>query len=162
MDIELLINQLTVQLTKRRLTICTVESCTGGLIAKSFTDLPGSSEWFDCAFVTYTNKAKQSMVGVLSETLKVSGAVSQPVVSEMAEGGIKASESNVSIAVSGIAGPDGGTKEKPLGMVWIAWAGKNYETECQCYYFKGSRESIRIQAMEAAISGAIKFIVKNA
>ncbi|PCJ49956.1 MAG: damage-inducible protein CinA [Gammaproteobacteria bacterium] len=162
MNLELEINQLSTQLIKRRLSICTAESCTGGLIAKLFTDKSGSSDWFDCAFISYTNAAKQLMLGVTKSTLESSGAVSQPTVIEMAEGAINKSNSKVSIAISGVAGPGGGTKEKPVGMVWISWAGKHYETETQCYYFDGDRDSIRYQAARAAIKGVIKYIVKNA
>jgi len=162
MDLESEISLLIKQLTRRRLTICTAESCTGGLISKLFTDRAGSSDWFDCAFITYTNEAKQQMLGVENSPLENSGAVSQPVVMAMAEGAIKNSSAKIAIATSGIAGPDGGTKEKPVGMVWIAWAGKRYETESRCFYFDGDRESIRMQAALAAISGAIKFIVNNA
>jgi nicotinamide-nucleotide amidase len=162
MDLQKEINQLNNQLIKRRLTICTAESCTGGLISKLFTDKPGASEWFDCAFITYTNQAKKQMLGVKQSTLTNSGAVSQPTVLEMSEGAIKNSESNISIATSGVAGPDGGTKEKPIGMVWISWSGRNYETVSECFYFDGDRDSIRFQAAKAAIKGAVKYIVKNA
>ncbi|MFT5520999.1 MAG: nicotinamide-nucleotide amidase [Enterobacterales bacterium] len=162
MDLQKEISQLNTQLVKRRLTICTAESCTGGLISKLFTDKPGSSEWFDCAFITYTNHAKKQMLGVKQSTLTSSGAVSQPTVSEMSEGAIKNSQSNISIATSGVAGPGGGSKEKPIGMVWISWSGKNYETVTECFYFDGDRDSIRFQAAKAAIKGAVKYIVKNA
>ena len=162
MDLQKEIIQLSTQLVKRRLTICTAESCTGGLISKLFTDNSGSSEWFDCAFVTYTNNAKQQMLGVNPITIESSGAVSQPTVIEMSEGAINKSNSNVSIAISGVAGPSGGTKEKPVGMVWVSWSGKSYETLAQCFYFDGDRESIRFQAAKAAIQGAVKYIVKNA
>lgn len=162
MDLQTEIEQLVTQLTRRRLIICTAESCTGGLISKLFTDLPGASDWFDCAFITYTNQAKQQMLGVEKSALISSGAVSQPVVCAMAEGAIKNSSANIAISTSGIAGPGGGSPEKPVGMVWIAWSGKHYETQSQCFYFDGDRESIRNQAAKAAISGAVKFIVKNA
>jgi nicotinamide-nucleotide amidase len=162
MDLDKEINQLKTQLIKRRLTICTAESCTGGLISKLFTDKPGSSDWFDCAFITYTNAAKKKMLGVMQSTLDNSGAVSQPTVLEMSEGAIKNSQSYVSIATSGVAGPGGGSKEKPIGMVWISWSGKNYETITECFYFDGDRDSIRYQAAQAAIKGAVKYIVKNA
>jgi len=157
-EIEKLVNQLV----KRRMSVCTAESCTGGLIAKLFTDIDGSSNWFDCGYVSYSNDAKESMLGIKQSLIKKSGAVSQPVVAAMAEGAIKNSAAKIAIATSGIAGPDGGTKEKPVGMVWIAWAGKNYDNESKCFFFDGDRESVRNQAAKAAISGCIKFIVKNA
>jgi len=154
--------QLVNQLSKRRLTVCTAESCTGGLIAKQLTDIAGSSSWFECAFITYSNDAKHSMLSIDENLIESSGAVSQPVVNAMAEGALSKSTAKIAISTSGIAGPDGGTSEKPVGMVWIAWAATNYETESQCFYFKGNRESIRNQAAEAAITGCVKFIVKNA
>jgi len=156
------IAQLVNQLVKRRLSVCTAESCTGGLIAKLFTDIDGSSKWFDCGFVSYSNDAKEAMLGVKQSLIDKSGAVSQPVVAAMAEGAVKSSSANIAIATSGIAGPGGGTKEKPVGMVWIAWAGNNYDTQSQCYFFEGDRESVRNQAASAAIAGCVKFIVKNA
>ena len=156
------VRQLATQLIKRRMSICTAESCTGGLVAKMFTDIEGSSSWFDCAFITYSNEAKQSMLGVKKSLLEHPGAVSQPVVAAMAEAAINGSSAKIAISISGIAGAGGGSKEKPVGMVWIGWAGKNYDTETQCFYFKGDREAVRNQAAEAAISGCIKYIVKNA
>lgn len=162
MDLQNEVEKLVNQLTRRRLVISTAESCTGGLIAKLFTDLPGSSDWFDCSFITYSNESKSKMLGVDVEVLKNSGAVSQPVVTAMAEGAIKNSAANIAVATSGIAGPGGGTREKPVGMVWIAWAGRRYDTYSQCFYFDGDRDSIREQAAAAAIIGSIKYIVNNA
>ena len=162
MTIETEVIQLSNQLIKRRLSISTAESCTGGLIAKLFTDIEGSSEWFDSGFITYSNEAKHKMLGIENQIITASGAVSQPVVIAMAEGVIKNSSAKISIATTGIAGPGGGSKEKPVGMVWLAWAGKNYTTQSQCFYFEGDRESVRNQAASAAITGCVKFIVKNA
>ena len=162
MDLDINIEQLANQLSKRRLTICTAESCTGGLIAKLFTDKPGSSAWFDCSFITYSNQSKHALLGVNESTIEESGAVSQPVVCEMAEGALKKSACKISIAVTGIAGPGGGTKEKPVGMVWIAWSAGHYDTLSQCFYFDGDRNAIREQAANAAITGAVKYIVNNA
>ncbi len=157
-EVEKLVNQLV----KRRLSICTAESCTGGLIAKWFTDNDGSSNWFDGGYVSYSNNAKESMLGIKHSLIKKSGAVSRPVVAAMAEGALSNSSAKIAIATSGIAGTGGGSKEKPVGMVWVAWAGKNYETQSKCFFFDGDRESIRNQAAKAAISGCVKFIVKNA
>ena len=162
MAIEKEVIQLSNQLIKRRLSVCTAESCTGGLIAKSFTDVDGSSNWFESGFVTYSNNAKHKMLGIDKQLIQSSGAVSQPVVVAMAEGAISNSSAKISIATTGIAGPAGGTKEKPVGMVWIAWAAKNYTTQSQCFYFDGDRESVRNQAASAAIAGCVKFIIKNA
>ncbi|MCP3673577.1 MAG: CinA family protein [Gammaproteobacteria bacterium] len=162
MAIEKEVIQLSNQLIKRRLLICTAESCTGGLIAKSFTDVVGSSKWFESGFVTYSNNAKHKMLGLDKQLIESSGAVSQSVAVAMAEGAITNSLAKISIATTGIAGPAGGTKEKPVGMVWIAWAAKHYTTQSQCFFFDGDRESVRNQAAIAAISGCVKFIVKNA
>ncbi len=156
------LSKLINQLVKRRLKICTAESCTGGLIAKQFTDHEGSSEWFDGGFITYSNQAKTSMLDIDPSVIKKAGAVSRRVATAMAEGALKNSSAKIAIATTGIAGPGGGTKEKPVGMVWIAWAGKKYETQSKCFFLKGDRTSVREQAAKAAFSGCIKFIVKNA
>ncbi len=102
-----------------KLRIVTAESCTGGWIAKSFTDLAGSSRWFECGYVTYSNEAKMRDLGVAARTLSEHGAVSEPTVREMAMGALRVSGADVSVAVSGIAGPDGGSAEKPVGTVWF-------------------------------------------
>jgi nicotinamide-nucleotide amidase len=102
-----------------KLRIATAESCTGGWIAKAFTDVPGSSQWFDCGFVTYSDTAKMRDLGVSTRTIKEHGAVSEPTVREMAAGALRVTGADVSIAVSGIAGPDGGSAEKPVGTVWF-------------------------------------------
>jgi nicotinamide-nucleotide amidase len=107
---------------EKKYRIVTAESCTGGWIAKSFTDAAGSSRWFECGYVTYSNAAKMRDLGVNSRTLDVHGAVSEPTVREMAAGALRVSGADVSIAVSGIAGPDGGTAEKPVGTVWFCVA----------------------------------------
>ena len=112
---------------------CTVaESCTGGSLAAAITDIPGSSQWFDRGFVTYTNKSKQQMLGVPQQMLASQGAVSEAVVRGMAEGALLVSEANISVAISGIAGPDGGNLEKPVGTVWLAWASRTRSTDVQC------------------------------
>ncbi len=156
------LSQLINQLEKRRLKICTAESCTGGLIAKQFTDHHGSSKWFDGGFITYSNQTKSNMLDIDPSVIKKAGAVSRRVVTAMANGALKNCSAKIAIATTGIAGPGGGTKEKPVGMVWIAWAGKKYDTESQCFFFEGDRSSVREQAAKAALSGCIKFIVKNA
>ena len=136
---------------------CTVaESCTGGSLAAAITDIPGSSQWFDRGFVTYTNKSKQQMLGVPQQMLASQGAVSEAVVRGMAEGALLVSEANISVAISGIAGPDGGNLEKPVGTVWLAWASRTRSTDAQCYSFVGNRLSIRQQAVQAALEGLIQ------
>src|SRR5262245_26783082 len=108
-------------LKDRKVAMAAAESCTGGWIGQAVTMVPGSSKWFDRGFVTYTNEAKQEVLGVGAETLKKHGAVSEPVVNEMVAGALKASRAQVAVSVSGIAGPDGGTPKKPVGTVCIAW-----------------------------------------
>jgi nicotinamide-nucleotide amidase len=138
--------------------LCTAESCTGGWIAKVLTDVPGSSACFGYGIVSYSNSAKESILGVENKTLADSGAVSEPVVRQMAEGAIRLSGSDISVAVSGIAGPDGGTDEKPVGTVWFAWSSRGpqgiaTETELQC--FEGNRESIRLQTVLHGLRGVL-------
>lgn len=156
------LDQLILQLKKRRLTICVAESCTGGLVAQQLTANSGATAYFDSGFVTYTGKAKHRLLGVKESTLEASGEVSRKVVTEMATGALNNSDANLSLAITGIAGPTGGTNEKPVGMVWIGWAGKNAEPESTCFHFKGDRQSIRQQAAEAAMHGMVRFLVKNA
>ena len=134
------------------LLFATAESCTGGWIATCITAVPGSSKWFDRGFVTYSNEAKQEMLGVLPHTIEANGAVSKAVVVEMAEGALRNSRADYSIAVSGIAGPDGGTQDKPVGTVWIAWAIKGELTQAKKYAFTGDREAVRAQTVEAALT----------
>jgi nicotinamide-nucleotide amidase len=124
----------------------TAESCTGGGIASAVTDIAGSSAWFDRAFVTYSNEAKMDMLGVNAKTLKIHGAVSQEVVLEMAAGAIKHSVADVAISVSGIAGPGGGSDEKPVGTVWFGWKVGNQIEKQHCVCFDGDRGSVREQA----------------
>lgn len=156
------LDKLILQLQKRRLSVATAESCTGGLVAKLLTDRSGASAWFDAGFVVYSGIAKQRQLDVSEAIIRTAGEVSRRVVTEMAEGAIKKSNANVAIAITGLAGPGGGSKEKPLGMVWVGWAGKNYDTETKCFHFDGDRDDIRQQAAEAAMNGLVHYIVKNA
>lgn len=137
-------------------TVTIAESCTGGWIAKAITDVPGSSAVFAYGVVSYSNGAKESLLGVDNQTLVDNGAVSEPSVREMAEGALNLSGAELSVAVSGIAGPDGGTDEKPVGTVWFAWTSRDgekitTETDRQC--FAGSREEVRAQAVLHAMRG---------
>jgi nicotinamide-nucleotide amidase len=156
------LEQLTLQLKKRRLTISVAESCTGGLVAQQLTSLSGSSAYFDSGFIVYNGAAKQRLLGVPANVIENSGEVSRKTVIAMAEGAIKHSAAHLALAITGIAGPTGGTTEKPVGMVWIGWAGKNYETESKVFHFKGDRQSIRQQAADAAMHGMVHYLVKNA
>jgi nicotinamide-nucleotide amidase len=143
-------------LEKKQWTLATVESCTGGWLSKVCTDQPGSSIWFDCGFVTYSNQSKQNLVNVNKKTLEKYGAVSEQTAIEMAQGALSHSSADISVAITGIAGPDGGTVEKPVGIVWFAWAIKNQDTKTQKHQFKGGREQVRVQAVIAALQGIIK------
>jgi nicotinamide-nucleotide amidase len=134
-------------------TIATAESCTGGWIAQTITEVPGSSAWFDRGFVTYSNAAKVQMLGVSPKTLEKYGAVSAETATEMAAGALAQSDADVAIAVTGIAGPDGGTPEKPVGTVFIAWAHKNGTAKVLRKQLSGDRRQIREQTVRDAIEG---------
>lgn len=138
--------------------VATAESCTGGWVAKAITDIPGSSGVFHYGVVSYSNGAKEHLLGVRSETLEQHGSVSGPVVEEMAQGAINLSGADIAVAVSGIAGPDGGTDEKPVGTVWFAWAvrdGGKIRTESGIRNFGGDRELIRELTVVHALQGVL-------
>lgn len=160
-ELRSLSETLGASLKGRGWLLTTAESCTGGWVAKVVTDTAGSSEWFDRGFVTYSNEAKQDLVGVSPQTLSRYGAVSEVTVSEMAQGALARSRAEVSVAISGIAGPAGGTPEKPVGTVWIAWGRREGEvrTERQC--FEGDRKSIRRSAMVRALEGLIEIASRD-
>lgn len=148
--------QVAETLNKNHLMLATAESCTGGWVAKCCTDLAGSSSWFERGFVTYSNQAKQDQLAVQLTSLQQFGAVSQTVAEEMALGALNNSCADISVALTGIAGPDGGTETKPVGTVWIGWARKSDKVVSQLFQFEGDRESIRRQAVLNALSGIIK------
>ncbi len=156
--IDHLVQQLSELLIERGWMIATVESCTGGMISESITRMPGSSDWFERGFVTYSNDAKQELVGVSSESLRDHGAVSSTVAREMAAGGIQSSRADLAVSVTGVAGPDGGSEEKPVGTVWIAWADRNGIVIDQGYLFSGDRQQVRLASAQSAFAGAIKFL----
>ena len=141
-------------LLARNWTACIAESCTGGWIAKVMTDVPGSSGWFEVGFVTYANEAKMGLLDVPSEMLETHGAVSEPVVIAMAEAARSRTGADLAVAVSGVAGPDGGTSEKPVGTVWFAWAGPD-RTRAERRQLPGDREQIRRLAVERALEGLL-------
>ena len=147
---------LVSELVEAHKTVATAESCTGGWIAKSLTDVAGSSACFGYGVVSYSNGAKESMLGVDSRVLHEHGAVSEAVVSAMAEGVLGLSGADYSVAVSGVAGPGGGSDEKPVGTVWICWAqrdGNEVELDAQRQFLSGDRESIRAQTVILGIQG---------
>ena len=145
-------------LIQRNLRCTVAESCTGGSLAAAITDIPGSSQWFDRGFVTYTNEAKHDMLGVPKEIIASFGAVSEPVVHAMSIGALAASHADISIAISGIAGPSGGSDDKPVGTVWIAWASKVQPVWAQRFLFSGDRLAIRQQAVLAGLNGVIQSV----
>lgn len=141
------------------LMLATAESCTGGWIAKVITDVAGSSAWFERGFVTYSNAAKQELLGVGAEVLSRHGAVSEATVKAMAQGALAHSRADLAVAVSGIAGPDGGTPDKPVGLVWLAWARRNGVVGTRELHFPGDREAVRAAAVKAALQGILERLV---
>lgn len=148
-------------LEERGLMMTAAESCTGGWIAEAITMVPGSSAWFERGFVTYTYISKREMLGVREKTLEQHGAVSEPVVREMAEGALAASHAQVAVAVSGVAGPSGGTAQKPVGTVCFSWAMENSGPCSETRHFAGDREAVRRQSVICALSGLIDMIEKH-
>jgi nicotinamide-nucleotide amidase len=136
---------------ERKLTICTVESCTGGLVAACLTEVAGSSAVIDRAFVTYSNRAKTEMVGVSAELIEAHGAVSAPVARAMAEGGIRTSDAPLSVAITGIAGPGGGTIEKPVGLVHFATARTGRVQQLERRFGDIGRTEIRLASVDVAL-----------
>ena len=157
MDTELyaLSGRVGEALKARKLMMAAAESCTGGWIGQAVTMIPGSSNWFDRGFVTYTNEAKQDMLGVGGETLKKFGAVSEQTVREMVAGALARSRARVAVAVSGIAGPDGGSSQKPVGTVVLAWGQKDGSITAQSMHFRGDRDAVRRQTVIAALEGLL-------
>ncbi len=138
--------------------LATAESCTGGGIAAALTDIAGSSRWFERGFVTYSNQAKQDMLGVPDAVLAVHGAVSEAAVIEMVTGALTHSEAQVAVAVSGIAGPGGGSVEKPVGMVCLAWQMEGNDAVTQTQYFDGDRAAVRALTVECALRGLLDML----
>jgi nicotinamide-nucleotide amidase len=139
-------------LEQRGLMVATAESCTGGWVAEAITMVPGSSAWFERGFVSYTYISKREMLGVRAETLEQHGAVSEPVVQQMVLGALERSHAQVALAVSGTAGPSGGTPQKPVGTVCIAWGSKNLEPRSETLHFAGDREAVRRQSVIHALT----------
>lgn len=148
-------------LKARGMMLATAESCTGGWVSEAVTMVPGSSEWFERGFVTYTYISKREMLGVASDTLGEHGAVSEPTVREMAAGALARSHAQVAVAVSGTAGPGGGTLEKPVGMVCFAWGTADGEPASETRHFAGGREAVRRQAVGHALAGLLNFLAHS-
>lgn len=159
-ELTSIVEQLAELLIKNNKQLTVAESCTGGWVAKVLTDLAGSSVWFERGFVTYSNQAKHEMLAVAESTLETHGAVSQETVVEMAQGALKNSYADYSLSISGIAGPTGGSVDKPVGLVWFAWIEKDSKTLSEQKIFSGDREAVREQAVVHALTGLIKLLVK--
>ena len=145
-------------LKSRRLMLATAESCTGGWIAEAVTMVPGSSEWFERGFVTYTYISKREMLGVKEATLDKHGAVSEEAVRQMVEGALASSHAQVAVAVSGVAGPSGGTPDKPVGTVCFAWCTKDVNPRAEMKHFSGDREAVRRKSAEHALKGVLELL----
>jgi len=143
------------ELQARGLTLVTAESCTGGWVSQCLTMVSGSSQWFDRGFVAYTNLAKQELLGVAPHTLEAHGAVSEPTVREMVAGALANSHGDIAVAVSGVAGPTGGTPQKPVGMVCVAWGMRGAPLTAATFHFDGDREAVRRQSVVAALKGVL-------
>ncbi len=154
-DVELdaLARATGARLLAARQMLVTAESCTGGWIAKAVTDVAGSSGWFDCGLVAYSYEAKQGFLGVQPQTLEVHGAVSRETVVEMVSGALVNSGATIAVAVTGIAGPGGGTEDKPVGTVWIAWKRRGGYPRAELFRFEGDRDAVRRQTVVAALRG---------
>ncbi|MBU6949917.1 CinA family protein [Hahella sp. HN01] len=159
-EIKSLAARLGVILSERGLKVTTAESCTGGGIAYAITSVAGSSNWFEEGVVTYSNDAKQSRLQVSSEALMRYGAVSEEVVKEMTLGALQLAQAQLAIAVSGIAGPGGGTAEKPVGLVWVAWRFRDLVV-ARSFHFSGDREQVRLQSVAEGLRGAIAMLESN-
>jgi nicotinamide-nucleotide amidase len=158
LDPEVIAKQIGEELKARKLMFATAESCTGGWVGQVLTSVPGSSHWYDRGFITYTNNAKRQMLGVSTDLLARYGAVSEQTARAMAQGALERSDAQVSLAITGIAGPGGGTPDKPVGTVCFAWSGENRETLTRRLHFEGERQQIRSKAVTEALSGLLAFI----
>jgi nicotinamide-nucleotide amidase len=153
-----LAEEVGATLKARGLMLATAESCTGGWVSEAVTMVPGSSDWFERGFVTYTYISKREMLGVNEATLEKHGAVSEEVVREMAVGALARSHAQVAVAVSGIAGPSGGTTDKPVGTVCFAWGMKDGKPRSETKRYSGDREAVRRQSVEHALKGVLALL----
>ncbi|MDP6435731.1 MAG: nicotinamide-nucleotide amidohydrolase family protein [Gammaproteobacteria bacterium] len=158
---SVLVERMAAELMERHAVVTTAESCTGGWIAKILTDVPGSSAWFEYGFVSYGDNAKADLLNVDSELIKEHGAVSEKVAIAMVAGALDRSGATYGMAVTGIAGPEGGTADKPVGTVWFAWGGEDRVTETLCKHFEGDRDTVRRQTVTTALTGMLEFVQNN-
>ncbi|SFR76583.1 nicotinamide-nucleotide amidase [Marinobacter daqiaonensis] len=158
--IQRVVSEVGDLLSLRGQTMVTAESCTGGWIAKALTDRPGSSGYMLGGLVTYSNGMKRDVLHVSAESLEHSGAVSEPVVRQMVEGAVTVSGADFAVAVSGVAGPEGGTDEKPVGTVWFAWGAPDTGVIAQRCHFDGDRDAVRRQSVVYALQGLAEYLRK--
>jgi len=152
-DLGALAEQLGAHLAASHHRLATAESCTGGWIGKTVTDIAGSSSWFECGMTAYSYEAKQALLGVRPETLETHGAVSRETVIEMVSGALVNSGASIAVAVTGIAGPGGGSEDKPVGTVWIGWKRRGGYAKAEVFVFQGDRDAVRRQTVAAALEG---------
>ena len=154
-DLDALARRTGEHLLARRQMLVTAESCTGGWIAQAITGVAGSSAWFDCGVVAYSYEAKQALLGVHPQTLETHGAVSRECVTEMVSGALANLGGTVAVAVTGIAGPDGGSDDKPVGTVWIGWKRRGGYATAKLFHFNGDRDAVRRQTVAKALEGLL-------
>ena len=154
---EELATQVGARLKAARALLVTAESCTGGWVAQAVTSIAGSSDWFERGFVTYSNASKEELLGVRKKTLEDHGAVSEETAREMAQGALARAQATLALAITGVAGPGGGSRDKPVGMVCFAWADKK-RTVVETRHFSGDRESVRRQSVIHALQGVLKVL----
>lgn len=157
-DLAALAHDVATAATASRARIVTAESCTGGWIAKMLTDVAGSSAWFDCGMAAYSYEAKQALLGVNPHTLQQHGAVSRETVVEMVSGALVHSGATLAVAVTGIAGPGGGTADKPVGTVWIGWKQRGDYPQARLFHFAGERDAVRRQTVASALGGLLELL----
>src|SRR6201994_2649222 len=161
MPTDTVVHQLAIRVGNRlrdeRIMLATAESCTGGMVATAITDISGSSGWVERGFVTDSNQGKREMIGVPADLIEKHGAVSEPVARAMVEGALRNSRAQVSLSITGVAGPGGGTETKPVGMVCFGWSNRLH-TLVETHVFKGDRERIRVQAAEQGLRGLLKLL----
>lgn len=153
---------LGAALAQRVARVALAESCTGGLVAKRLTDIAGSSAWFECGVVSYSNEAKQKLLGVDPAIIEAHGAVSGQCAEQMVSGVLRASSADWGIALTGVAGPGGGTADKPVGTVWIAWQRRGEKPEARRFLFTGDRSAVREQSADAALQELVRRLAADA
>jgi nicotinamide-nucleotide amidase len=157
-NLENLSTELGALLQKKNMFFTSAESCTGGLLSQSIVSVPGSSGWFGCSFVTYSNISKHKILGVSKDSLKRFGAVSEEVVTEMVDGAVAESRADLGVAISGIAGPGGGSPDRPVGTVCIAWKLKDKQAVKSTFLFEGNRNEVRYATVVKSLEEAIELI----